>query len=336
MWGCGSNSDTDTADADYVAFTGTVSNLSEHSMTVNITEGDILNSSDLVVASFPDAVEITAVEGDTVQIWYDSDVTETYPAEVSAVSYEIVSTEEPEASNDGDVFSLSSDTPLAVKLSSGTKELQVTTTETGGNVFITLSLGTETVEIGEFGRLGDAYLLTLSDNRCFVLLDADYASDDFVTFLYEITDGTITEQSRLEDVSLQSVTVSTEQLNLRVHVEVFGSYDSYMDYEISESGTLEATGDIYEIPVDDNEWRLLTVIKEVPVYMNGEDTVLPVGSQIRIIGTDNQSTAYFRVEDTGEEGSITYTRGLNDEDIYTLFIDGCSEYDYFDMLPYAG
>ncbi|MCD8335104.1 MAG: YobA family protein [Clostridiales bacterium] len=340
------------AEVDYVAFTGTVSSVAAHQLEVEVTEGSGTIASGSVVALFPDAIELDVAPGDLVQIWYDGEVMTSEPPQVSAVSYELVqeadpadeSTAEPDGSATVSVLEepqaaavteLTPDTALAVELSTGTAQVMVSTYDVGGNVTISLSLDDMVVELGEFGRLGSAYLLELADGRSFALLDADYASDDYVTFLYELTDGALVEQSRLEDVSLQSAAVGTEQLRLRVHVDVLGSYDSYRDYVIDDGGALQATSDVCEIPTDDSDWHLLTVTKELPVTLDGQKATLPAGTQLRITGTDNQATAYFRVEDTGAEGSIAYTRGEGDE-AYLLYIDGVSEYDYFEMLPYAG
>ncbi|MCD8190615.1 MAG: YobA family protein [Clostridiales bacterium] len=352
--GCGGGG-TDADEVDYVSFTGTVSSVAEHELEVEVTEGSGTIASGSVVALFPDAIELDVDEGDLVQVWYNDEVMTSEPPQVNAVSYEILqeadpadeSTAEPEAAAsttvqvleepqaEATVTELTPNTAMEVSLSTGTAQVLVSAVDVDGNVSISLSLDDMVVDIGEFGRLGSAYLLGLDDGRSFVLLDADYASDDYVTFLYEITDGSLAEQSRLEDVSLQSATVSAEQLYLRVHVDVLGSYDSYMDYIIDDAGALQATSDFYEIPTDDSDWHLLTVTKELPVTLDGEATTLPVGTQLRLTGTDNQQTAYFVLEDIGETGSITYTRGEGDES-YLLYIDGVSEYDYFEMLPYAG
>ncbi len=88
LFGC-SHSES-VSEADYPAFTGTVSEVWEHSLMIDVTEGDILASSDCVIATFPEAIGIDAAVGDEVQAWYDGDIMESYPAQVNAVSYEIV------------------------------------------------------------------------------------------------------------------------------------------------------------------------------------------------------------------------------------------------------
>ena len=200
---------------------------------------------------------------------------------------------------------------------------------------VSVTLDGETLEMGDFGTFGSAYLLTLSDGRAFVIIDADYMSDDYVTALYEITDGTLSEKSYLEGVSLEEGTIGTDSMTLSVHLDVLGTYSAFMVYNIDDKGELSKTQEIFEIPQDDEEWHLLTLVKDLSVTMDGKETTLTVGSQIRITGTDNNGTAYFKVEGTGETGSISYERGTGDDE-WQLYIDGVSEYDYFEMLPYAG
>ncbi len=74
------------------------------------------------------------------------------------------------------------------------------------------------------------------------------------------------------------------------------------------------------------------MVKDLPVTLAGAETTIPVGSVLKITGTDNAGTAYFRL-DTGETGTISYVR---DDEQWQLLIDGLSENEYFEMVPYAG
>ncbi|MCD8124371.1 MAG: RsiV family protein [Lachnospiraceae bacterium] len=222
-----------------------------------------------------------------------------------------------------------------IKTESGTVTVKMEADEDYGMSPISVCLDGESVSAGEFGSFGRAFLLQLADGRSFVLFDADYMSDDYVTFLYEITDGSITLRSRLESVSLEKGTVSAGGMTLLMRLGVLGNYDSLMEYEIGEDGTLAQTEEVFEILQDGYAWHILTLVKELPVTIDGEAAVLPEGSRIRITGTDNAGTAYFTEEDTGESGSISYEY-CDEENVWELYIDGVSEYEYFEMLPYAG
>lgn len=201
---------------------------------------------------------------------------------------------------------------------------------------IRLELGDSSVETESFERIGSAFLDCRTDGRVFLIFDADYASDDFVTFVYELTDGVLKECDRKEGLSVQGGTVNTESLRLRMHLDVLGTYTSFMDYTIDGNGNLEASGEWFEIAENSSAWQELLTVRELPVRIKGEETTLPAGSHIRITATDNQGIARFTKTDTGESGEIHYVRGDGAEDTWTIYIDGVPDYEYFETLPYAG
>jgi len=204
-----------------------------------------------------------------------------------------------------------------------------------GSVYVEISGHSE--EVDAFGRIGDIYLVKREDGRTFVLLDADYASDDFVTFVYEITGGTIQERERLEGANLWPGAVNTDGVTLRMHLDVLGTYSGQMDYKLGEDGQLVQEEEFFQIPYNESLYRILTTVRELPVTVDGSKTSLPVGTRLRITATDNKGTAIFTVEEgNGMEGEIHYTRGDGKEDTWTIYIDGLPDTDYFELVPYAG
>lgn len=203
-----------------------------------------------------------------------------------------------------------------------------------GPVYV--ELNGSAVETGAYGRIVGAYLLKKEDGRTFVLLNTDESSDDFLLFVYEITDGTIQERDCMEKISLRNGTVNTESLTLWVNLDVLGTYTSMMDYTIGEDGRLSQQEEFFQIESEGSAWDNLTNVRELPVMVDGEETVLPVGSQIRITATDNAGTAVFYNESIKESGEIHYIRGDGGEDTWTIYIDGIPDYEYFEMVPYAG
>jgi len=199
---------------------------------------------------------------------------------------------------------------------------------------ITLKVNDSSIEVGTFARFGRAYLLHRKDGSVFVLFDADYASDDYVTFLYEITNGIIKESDRVENLDLYDGVVNTELLTLNMHLNVIGTYHGQMDYVIDQNGTLTQQNEIFEI----NSKYDLTTMKELPVLMDGQDEeeLLPVGSCIRIVGTDNKEKAYFEEVKTQKRGCISFVRGNGADDDWTIYIHNIEDYEYFEMVPYAG
>lgn len=199
-----------------------------------------------------------------------------------------------------------------------------------------LELNHFSIETDPFERIGDAYLVCQRDGGVFVVFDADYASDDFVTFVFELTEGTIEECDRQEGLSLQGGVLNTDSLRLCMRLDVFGTYRSLMDYSISQEGRLEAFSEWFEIPETSDPWHLLTTVRGLPVWIEDEETVLPAGSHIRITATNNSSAARFTDKDTGRNGEIRYVRGNGEEDSWTIYVNERADYEYFETIPYTG
>lgn len=184
-----------------------------------------------------------------------------------------------------------------------------------------------------FEWLISCFLIRQSDGRTYLIFDTDYMSADYVTHLYELTDGELRRAS--EPVGGACIeTVSTDSVVLRETVDVLGTYWPKMQYFIGETGNLVRQEGLYY--TETFESQIMTVMRELPVLLDGQETTLPVGTRLRITATDNESIAWFCTEEYGQdlsgvEGEIHYTR----QD-YEIMIDGVSEYEYFDMVPYSG
>ncbi len=205
-----------------------------------------------------------------------------------------------------------------------------------GTAEVTVVSGDSSETIGSFSRFVEGYAIKRADGRSFLIFCCDYASDDFVTYVYEVTDGTVRACDKLDGASFEGAYLGasgkfylgTDALSLFMHLDVFGSYMGSMKYQLTAEGKLAQTEEVYVV---DTSYEL-TVVKELPVTLSGSETTLPAGSMLRITGTDNAGTAYFQL-DTGETGTISYVR---DQEQWQLLIDGVSENEYFELLPYAG
>lgn len=193
--------------------------------------------------------------------------------------------------------------------------------------------GTET-SLGENVRLDRAFLMRRDSGRVFLVFDLDWASDDYETFVYELTaDGAV--QTANIWARLDGKNVNPENMNLIFSLDVLGTYSSKMRYELSEDGEFTALEDIYQIEAN-RQWQELVTKRELPVTVDGQESMLPIGSHIYITATDNAGTAYFEGTDAAGEaisGEIHYEWG---ETEFVKTIDGVDEFDYFVNLPYVG
>ncbi len=192
---------------------------------------------------------------------------------------------------------------------------------------VTVLSGMSSEEIDTFAYHRDSYVIK-RDGRSFLIAVEDYASDDNVIVVYEVTGGSVKRCDELAGGEISAL-MGTDKLGIRMLLYVLGTYIGDMTYTLDSEGRLIQTSDVFEI----NSEYELTVMRELPVTMDGAEKTLAVGEKILITGANNADTVYFKLVDSGETGEIRYTK---DEDDWTLLIDGVSEYEYFDMLPYAG
>ena len=196
-----------------------------------------------------------------------------------------------------------------------------------------LRVGEQTIVAAETDRLDGIYIVQKETGRTFLLFEGDMASDDFVTYMYEITDGQIQKIYESDGCAfICEGTVSTEGVQLGIRVDALGTYTAYGNYEITEDGLLEPVSEWYDIE-SSYEWQGLTNIKDLPVVADGQEKVLPAGSQIRVISTNRNGILKYQDVNSAEEGEIHYTVG---EEGWPVYIDGINENEYFEMLPYAG
>ena len=207
--------------------------------------------------------------------------------------------------------------------------------------------GTLTIELNEqkeqteyFDRLCDSQILYLEDGRVFVLLVADHASDDYELFLYEVTDGKLKLKDQQDNLFIGDGSVSAGgrkngMLMLKKNVNVFGSYQCSMTYSIGDDGKLVPDEEFFQVDIDNYPYSVLTVTRELPVSVNGGQTTLQTGTQIRITGTNDAGIALFETTDGKVSGEIHYTEPEGDSEFYHK-INGITEDQYFESIPYAG
>lgn len=201
---------------------------------------------------------------------------------------------------------------------------------------ITISAGKSQDYSEGFSSVRSAYLIRHDGGRVFLLFDVDLASDDYVTSVYELTDGEILKCYET-DVSYRILPgyVNSVSVALEGRIDLLGTYRTKIDFAVTDEGALRQTTKLYTLD-NDSQWSLLTTIRDLPVVINGEETILPAGSQIRVTSTDLDGTAWFWDETSQTDGEIHYTRGNEENSEWPVYIDGIEEYYYFEMLPYAG
>ena len=171
----------------------------------------------------------------------------------------------------------------------------------------------------------NCYLIRQANGRTLLAFENSFMSDDYETFLYDISNGTL---EKVDSAYAAISAAGTNTLTLSTHLYVLGTYTGYRTYDIS-GDSIQPLEEEYYIP---SAYSNITTIREFPVTdASGANVLLPVGTTLKPIATDEKS--YLKAKDiaTDKEYTIYFTK----ED-YQIIIDGVDEYEYFEMLPYAG
>ena len=207
--------------------------------------------------------------------------------------------------------------------------LQYEWTDTGANS--SLWLGENEKPMDYFDVLNDAYIVRSGD-EIYCLIEVDMASDDYVTYVYRLTDGVIEEVTIL-DAAIDQGNVNSDGIQMEFRVSLLGTYGAMKTYRFDENGMF-ATEDT-EYALSRNEYALTTVV-DLPVLMDEEETehTLPAGSHIILTATDDETYVKFKLQETGQTGVLKVER--NEEERYLITVNGMEEQECFEMLPYAG
>ena len=192
-----------------------------------------------------------------------------------------------------------------------------------------LWLGEQKINISDFASLEDAYLVR-TDGEVYCLVEMDMASDDYITFLYRLTNGVIEEAVQV-GAAIDAGNINPDEIVMEAWVYFLGTYGGLKTYRFAEN---------HGFTTEDEEYILfgnttvLTTTVDLPVILEGTENTLPAGSHIVLTATDGESYVKFQIQETGQNGKMEVQRG--EEETYQLFIDGMDEYECFEMLPYAG
>ena len=192
-----------------------------------------------------------------------------------------------------------------------------------------LWLGDKKRTLDGFVALTKSYLVR-SEDEVFCFIEVDQASDDYMTFIYRLTDGVI-EQVDQVYASIDAGNMNSNEIVMEFWVDMLGTYGGVKKYYFDENN--EFVTEDTEYSLHRNEFVLTTTV-DLPIILNESESVLPAGSHIVLNSTDNESYVAFTIQETGQNGVLLVQRDAND--YYNVSINGMNENDCFEMLPYAG
>ena len=235
----------------------------------------------------------------------------------------------PNASQGIQAFTVNQEIFVELPAVGNTLPLMLTYEEEEMRMRSTLKLGDRELLLLEYAYVEAAYLVRTED-EVYCLVEVDMASDDYVTFIYRLTNGVIEKVEEI-NASINKGNINAKEIVMESWVYLLGTYGGVKTYRFDEN---------HDFVTEDTEYFLhrnqhaLRTKAELPVTIGGAESILPAGSNIVLNATDGETYVKFTILETGQEGILNVQRTAGD--YYNVTIAGQNEYDCFENLPYAG
>lgn len=192
-----------------------------------------------------------------------------------------------------------------------------------------LVVNDEEYDLADEGSCFYSYVLKHSSGRTFLFVCMDMASDDYKTMVFDVTGGSILLCKVYEGSYFSVNPGNGEMVKIHSLMGVLGYRYGDLDSVLSPEGEWEYTSDV--ISISDT----LTVTNfELPVWVDGMQVLLPVGTEIQVSGVKD-NIVYFTVTQTGQNGEIHMER--DPERFWKRpQIGGKEEWEYFQDDEYGG
>ena len=126
--------------------------------------------------------------------------------------------------------------------------------------------------------------------------------------------------------------VSDNSLQLESTQNVLGSYSAIRAYALHDE-VLTPLGEEWQIVPANTSYSRLSVVRDIPVTLDdGTESVFGPGTVLQVTGTDGKSFVDVITSD-GVTGRIAIEQPAGD---WQWYIDGESELEYFELVPYVG
>lgn len=195
-------------------------------------------------------------------------------------------------------------------------------------LYRSLWLGQNELPLNEYLVLEDAFIVR-TEEEVYCLLEADMGSDDYVTYIYRLTNGVLEKVNEVY-AAVDSGNINPHEMKMESWVNLLGTYGGVKKYYFDKNGEF-VTKDT-EYILEKNEF-VLTTTADLPVVIEEAESILPAGSHIILNGTDGETYVKFTIQETGQKGTLEVQK--EDGNHYFL-INGMNENDCFEILPYAG
>ena len=214
----------------------------------------------------------------------------------------------------------------------------------GGAITVTCdstSLNTEKLISQDYGASGgyssEGYLIHTEDGKTYLYLQHQDDNDIRYLNLFDLSTGTPVYLTYCGRAWYDSPITDPEHFILWDWEDVLGTYSAYRIYHVGEDGVPASDGTLFRLgPVSRENPIVLVSTRDLEVTVvekNAEKPeTIPSGSSFTITGTDGMSFVEAELDD-GRTCRIPVRKGDGE---WEWKINGVSEYDCFEQIPYAG
>ncbi|MCM1497927.1 MAG: DUF3298 and DUF4163 domain-containing protein [Clostridium sp.] len=202
-----------------------------------------------------------------------------------------------------------------------------------GDTQLDLKVNDLSLDLGRISYRSAAYFARTQEGRAFVLISCDMMSDDYETLLIEVTSGTPVKA----DSTAGSLTgITSEICTVQASIYTLGTYTGQRSFTFS-GGAFEPVEERYSFinNLQGSNRSSIILAKAVMAQINDNGTLteteLQPGTALYPTDSDGTSVIGFELED-GTVGELHFER----QEDGMIYIDGVSEFDLFENLPYAG
>lgn len=196
-----------------------------------------------------------------------------------------------------------------------------------GLVLLQAKLNNQVIDVDYSYPYDATSYIIYNDNNFFVAIAVMHENDNIETYIYKSTNGKFS----LADVQNGFIegTIENELFSIITQVDVLGTYLVNGQYELSSDGKFILTSNL-TVRSPEGSVPALRFAKDITI----DEVEFKKGDKITAIEIDTINHYFYFSAENGDIHFLSYEE--NTEQGWGVLIDGVSESEIFENIPYAG
>ena len=187
------------------------------------------------------------------------------------------------------------------------------------------------------GYISEGYLIHTEAGKTYLYLQHQSDNDSHYINIFDLTTKTPVYTGFTGSSWSDSPITDPDSFLLWDRLDVLGTYSAYREYHIGPDGMPQTEDELFRLGNANHENPVTLVsVRDLKVsVLNAglqEQETIPSGTSFQITATDGKSFVEAKMDD----GRSCRIPVVKDADAWEWKINGVSEYECFEMLPYAG